>query len=209
MKILFIARNYPPSVGGAEKLNYDLANNLKKHVDVRIVANKFGKYSPIFHVYAFFKSIFAEKDIIFLSDPFLSPLIPLFKIFKKPIVIKVHGLDITYPNKIYQWAIPRLTNMVDKVICISRATKEECVKRKIDSEKCVVIPVGIDCNEFFIDEDKGKLRRELSQKLGVNLNNKKILLSVGRLVERKGFHWFIDKVMPLSLIHISEPTRPY
>jgi phosphatidylinositol alpha-1,6-mannosyltransferase len=40
------------------------------------------------------------------------------------------------------------------------------------------------------------LRRVLSTELGIDLNKKRILLSVGRLVERKGIHWFVRDVMP-------------
>jgi len=201
LKVLFIARNYPPDVGGAEKLNYDLVKHLAKHVDVEVISNKFGKYSLIFYIYALFKSIKADNvDIIFLSDALLSPLIPLFRIIKRvPIVIKIHGLDITYPNTIYQMVIPFFTRMADKIICISEATKNECIIRGINENKCVIIHVGIDINDMSINIDKKDIIAVAENKLGINLKNRRVILSVGRLVERKGFHWFTEKVVPQLL----------
>ncbi|MDI6603127.1 MAG: glycosyltransferase family 4 protein [Patescibacteria group bacterium] len=200
MKLVFIARNYPPDVGGAEKLNYDLACNLSKHLDLKVISNNFGKYSPLFYIYAFLKLflLWARRDVdtVFLSDALLSPLIPFLKIFRKPVVVKVHGLDITYPNRVYQSVVPRFTNMANKIICISEATREECLRRGIKADKCSVITVGIDFNEFYLDGDRGEFRRQISKIIGIDLTEREILLSVGRLVERKGFHWFIENIMP-------------
>lgn len=194
MKVAFVVRNYPPDIGGAEKFNFELAKNLSNVVDLMVIQNKFDKYSPLFHIYAFIKILMVKVDLIFLSDSYLSPLIPFLKFFKgRPVVVKVHGLDITYPNILYQWIIPRLTNMADKVICISIATKEECVQRGIDSRKSVIIPVGIS-DEFYSEKDKNELQMIIFEKM--NLNSKKIIFSVGRLVERKGFHWFVETIIP-------------
>jgi len=197
LRILFIARNYPPDVGGAEKLNYDLARYLRKYADVEVIPNRFGKYSPIFYVYAIFRSIGISADVVLLSDALLSPLIPVFKLIKRvPVVVKVHGLDITYSNPVYQLFIPRMTNIADKVICISDATRYECVKRGINHDKCVVIPVGIEPGEVVLPGNKDEHVRAVEDITGVKLSDRKIILSVGRLVERKGFHWFVESVMP-------------
>ena len=59
----------------------------------------------------------------------------------------------------------------------------------------VVIPDGIS-DEFYVNEDEERLREKLSRKSALNLRSEKIVLSVGRLVERKGFHWFIENVLP-------------
>ncbi|AEF97056.1 glycosyltransferase family 4 protein [Methanotorris igneus] len=193
MNILFIARNYPPQVGGAERLNYELIQNLKNLMDIEVIPNKFGKYSPLFHIYAVFKAVLNRKNIevVFLSDAYLSPIIPIIKlILKKPVVIKVHGLDITFSNKIYQLIIPRFVNMADKVICISNATKKECIRRGVSPDKCKVILIGIngkDPNDHMDEKAYSKFNID---------EHKYILLSVGRLVERKGIHWFVENVIP-------------
>ncbi|MBE8539369.1 glycosyltransferase [Geoglobus acetivorans] len=200
MKILFVARNYPPHVGGAERLNYELAKNMRKIMSFEVIPNRFGKYSPVFYIYSLFRILLNKGfDAILLSDSLLSPLIPILKIIKKkPVVIKVHGLDITYKNKLYQFFIPMFVNVADKIICISKETKEECVKRGVSPDKCIVIPVGIN-PPASSDGNKEVLKKRISKMLHADLEDKFVLLSVGRLVERKGFHWFVENVIPKLL----------
>ncbi|HEC92198.1 MAG TPA: glycosyltransferase family 1 protein, partial [Candidatus Atribacteria bacterium] len=75
---------------------------------------------------------------------------------------------------------------------------KECINRGIPEEKITIVPDGIS-DEFYLSEDKNELRSKLENKFKVSLINKKILLSVGRLVERKGFHWFVKNVIPKLL----------
>ncbi len=88
--------------------------------------------------------------------------------------------------------------MADRIVCVSRATKEECIKRGVQQDKIKVIPNGIN-DEIYINEDKRILRKEFEKKFKINLNDKKVLLSVGRLMKRKGIHWFVYEVIPLIL----------
>jgi glycosyltransferase involved in cell wall biosynthesis len=65
-------------------------------------------------------------------------------------IITIHGLDITYNNFIYQKIIPNSVNKLDKIICISNSTREECLKRGIDKEKIAIIPNGVNFEEFCL-----------------------------------------------------------
>ena len=59
MKILFVSHSYPPVWGGVESQNYNLAENLKKIADVKVIANGKGKkYLPIFLPMALLKMLF-------------------------------------------------------------------------------------------------------------------------------------------------------
>ena len=108
MNILFITRAYPPVIGGMEKFSYKVTTEVSKLTPSIILANKKGKKNLIlFFVFALFKSLFLIKkekiEVIHLGDPVLSPIGFIIKlIYKKPIVVTLHGLDITYPNKLYQ-----------------------------------------------------------------------------------------------------------
>lgn len=201
MKILFITRKYPPSKGGMEKVAYELYHHLSEIEEVLLV--KWGgsnKWLPLvlpnILARSFIILLMNKVDVIYLQDGLLSPLGVIFKIFRIPIVITIHGLDITYKNKLYQLIIPKCVRHLDKVICISQATKKECIKRAILNENIIVIPNGIKDEFYNIDESKEKLKNTLSKKININLENKKIILSVGRLVERKGIHCFIERVVP-------------
>jgi glycosyltransferase involved in cell wall biosynthesis len=185
-----------------EKIAYELYRHLSQIAEVKLV--KWGgsnKWLPWVTPWLFLKScwllLVKKIDMVYLQDGLLAPLGYLLKIFRKPVIITIHGLDITYKNKFYQFWVPKCVARLDKVVCISNATRQECLKRGIPEERTTIISDGIS-DEFYMglkDAERNKLREEVSARLGFNLNNKKLLLSVGRLVERKGFHWFVKDVM--------------
>lgn len=198
-----MTRKFPPSKGGMQRVAYELSQHLSKIANVKLV--KWGgsnKWLPLVLPYLLLKSLWilisSEVQVIYLQDGLLAPLGLILKLFRVPIAITFHGRDITYESKLYQFLIPRCAEKLDKIICISDATKQQCARRGVSGSKIVVIPDGI-CDEFRTDEGKQELRKRLSKELGISLNNKKVLLSVGRLVERKGFHWFIQNVVPSLL----------
>ena len=200
MKILFITRKYPPTKGGMEKVAYDLYNHLSEIEDVILV--KWGgsnKWLPLvlpsILIRSFLILLTNKVDVIYLQDGLLSPLGVILKLFRVPIVITIHGLDITYRNKVYQFVVPRCVAQLDNVICISQATKEECMHRGIPKDRLSIVPNGISDDFFIENETKEQLKETLSNELNINLTDKKIILSVGRLVERKGLHWFIENVI--------------
>jgi glycosyltransferase involved in cell wall biosynthesis len=200
MNVLFITRKFPPAKGGMEKVAYDLYLHLSHLTTIELVkCNKLNKLLPLLYSCFFLKSywiIFSKKiDSIYLQDGLIAPLGLMLKFSGKPVVITIHGLDITYKNIFYQFIIPRCVRRLDKIICISQATKQACITRGIPEEKIVILPNGIS-DELFIDEDKNILRSRLENEYNLTIENKKVLLSVGRLVERKGFHWFIENVIP-------------
>ncbi len=194
-KVLFVTRNYPPVKGGIEKYAYDFYSHLKEYEEVSLLANTKGKKNLIFFFirvlfYILFKYDFTH---VHLGDGVLSLFIPLIRFLhpKARISITIHALDITYNKYCYQRFIPRLVNKADKIVCVSSNTLDECIKRGIDKKKCLLIPNGINfaATPIFSKE-------ELSQKLEVDLNNKVVLLSVGRLIKRKGITWFLNNVFP-------------
>jgi glycosyltransferase involved in cell wall biosynthesis len=186
-----------------EKAAYELYRHLSQITEVKLI--KWGgsnKWLPIFLPYLFLKALwillFHKISVIYLQDGLLAPLGYLLKVSRKPVVTTIHGLDITYKNRFYQFLAPKCVKRLDKVICISNAAKEECLKRGIPEEKITVISEGVS-DEFYMNlkcVDRHRLREKVSVRLGFDLSNKKILLSVGRLTERKGFHWFVEDVMP-------------
>ena len=199
MVLLFITRKFPPSRGGMEKVAFELFNHLSVLIDVKLV--KYGgsnKWLPIVIPYFLARAmgILLTKhiDVIYLEDGLLSPLGIILRLFRKPVVVTIHGLDITYKNWLYQLVVPKCVGRLDKVVCISDATKKACLDKGIPGGKITVIPDGIS-DEFYIHGDRQSLKEKLSKQLKINLVNKKILLSAGRLVERKGIHWFVENVM--------------
>ena len=198
VSLLFITRKYPPMVGGMEKVSFALAQEFAKNTNLHLVSWGYTqKLLPIFLTIALIKSlwIIPNKRIknVHLGDALLSPLgLLLKKIYGVRVSVTVHGLDITYKLPIYQLVIPFCLRRLDKIICISNTTRNECLKRGIPSSKSIVIAWGIHPESFLLPANKSALEKITRRKL----SDKKIIVTVGRLVKRKGVYWFIENVLP-------------
>jgi len=81
-----------------------------------------------------------------------------------------------------RWAL----NNANAIIAVSNSLKDRATELGITGDKIIVIRNGIDPKKFYL-LDKIDSRKRLGLPL-----DKKILLSVGGLVKRKGFHHVID-----------------
>src|SRR5680860_59378 len=201
MRILYISRKHPPSIGGMEKVSYEIYSRLDKWQDVKPVLWG-GSTKWLFIVIPYFivKSSYIlltkKIDLVYLGDGSISPMIFLYRIFKKPTIITINALDITYKKWLYQLFIPKCVKKANKVICVSDYTQDECKKRGILSSKTIVIKNGISDDFYIKNRNIKELRNQIEKTINISLKNKKILLSAGRLIERKGFHWFVTEVIP-------------
>ncbi|NTW27262.1 MAG: glycosyltransferase family 4 protein [Candidatus Moranbacteria bacterium] len=209
MKILFISRAYPPTVGGIENQNYELAKWLSEIAEVKIIANTRGrKFLPIFAPYALLRALFLmhKYDALLIGDGTLAILSWIMKIFyKKPTLCVIHGLDINYGSaslgvwyekiliKLYQtfW-IEIFIKSFDKLIAVGNETVKVAVEKGIPDEKIVFIPNGVDTEKHLTQSAKADLEKIIGQSVA----DKKVLLTSGRLAKRKGVAWFIANVMP-------------
>ncbi|MDB5164481.1 MAG: glycosyl transferase group 1 [Candidatus Saccharibacteria bacterium] len=197
MRILFITRKYPPSTGGMELFAFDLYTSLAAKTDTRLI--KWGGSGrvkavlvalPYVTVKAFFSLLRGGVDVIHVQDGVLAPVgYLLSQLFRKPFTVVIHGLDITYKNPLYRKSAPWTVARADVVFCISEAASTEAQQRGVPIDKIVVIPLAVR------DTYKGKTRPALLKVLDLPADAK-ILLTVGRLVKRKGVAWFIENVLP-------------
>jgi glycosyltransferase involved in cell wall biosynthesis len=201
-KILFVSKNYPPKLGGLETYSYNLIKEFEKDYSVyKIVLKRSNLNLFWFLPFSLLKALLLARihsfNNIHLCDGLLAPLGVLLKCFNRASVsVSIHGLDITYKNRFYQWLIPRCVAQLDKIICVSRSTRDECVHRGISKQKCRVIPNGIRPDELHLHQSPNELRIKLEKFLNIRLQDKKVLVTVGRLIKRKGIAWFVDRVMP-------------
>lgn len=197
MKLLFITRAYPPLVGGMEKFASDFYENYRGMGKIDLLANSHGrKMIPLFLIKVAFFLIFRSRsyDVIHIYDAVLSPLVFLVKAFSNARVsFTVNGLDIVYSRFGYQKFMPFFLRRADKIFAISHYTMEQCALRGIPREKMLVIPVGLnfDAVEIFSEERKSRLL----SKFNIPITGTKILVTVGRLVKRKGHAWFVEHVL--------------
>lgn len=106
----------------------------------------------------------------------------LGRFLKKPVVVSARGSDInlltTFPlvRRLLRYTLCR----ADGVISVCQALKETMIGLETPGEKITVIPNGVDSDKFR-PFPKEEARKRL------DLPNKRIILSVGELIPRKGF----------------------
>ena len=197
MKLLFITRTYPPLVGGMEKFASEFYANYRDRGEIDLVANSGGKKAiPFFLIKVIFLLFFRSKnyDVIHIYDAVLSPLVLIIKaVSKTKVSFTVNGLDIVYSRFGYQRMMPFFLKKADMIFAISQYTKEQCEFRGIPKEKLAVIPVGINFDTLKISSNSTKF--ETLSRFNIPTHRATILLTVGRLVKRKGHSWFIVHVL--------------
>jgi glycosyltransferase involved in cell wall biosynthesis len=193
MRILFVTRKYPPIVGGMERYSKELFDALSAVARVDLCANERGnKVLPFFLIQAALRLAARARryDAIHFGDGLLACLLPVVRLFSRtPVTITVHGLDVTFSHPLYRVAVLPWLRRADKVICISRNTRTLCLERGLSAERIVVIPNGIarkHCASVGVSRPAA---------LPSAIDETKILLTVGRLVRRKGHEWFVRNVM--------------
>ena len=114
----------------------------------------------------------------------------LLKLFyKKPVACIVHGLDLTYQNFFYQklWVNIFIKHM-DKLISVGNEVINQGVLRGIPRSKFVFVPNGVSVKKSNPDYSIQDLEKLVGRKISGG-----VLLTLGRLVKRKGVAWFIKR----------------
>jgi len=196
MRVLFVSRTHPPLLGGIEKQNFEICRALREKINVVAVVNRRGKwFLPIFGWHALLIMIAKREqyDLVLLGDGVLTILAWLYKPFsKKPVVTILHGLDVTYNSVVYRelW-IKLFFRAPDYFICVGNETIARAKQRGVAAEKLGHIPNGVEARKTVCLPGRDAMEGLLGFK-----PNGPVLLTVGRLVKRKGVYWFIREVMP-------------
>ncbi len=215
MRILYVSHSHPQegeildNVGGMQRVSQQLIRELEQKESVIVfkdAINASGKGQIVAKTVSFlFKELMelphrvreTGADVVLFSSMVTASMACFIrKRIDVPLVTINHGRDVTLPIGIYQWFVPKVFEQLDGVISVSEATREECIKRGMAPEKGVALPNGFDLERLDQFPDKEKSRRKLQQNFDIPLYPKKMLLTVGRNVKRKGHEWFIREVMP-------------
>jgi len=180
-----------------ENLIHDIYSHLRHQLKVEVIAPYSRKHNTEPHVsrpsfpgflgFTFF-SIFQSINlllrkkyrVIFGGSLAVVPIIGLLKLmFPIRAIAYAHGLDIIYPNILYQLALRTSVRLLEGIICNSRNTCSLLLEKFPKLRNVTVIPPGVDLEHY---------RRRVPP-----IIDGKYLLSVGRLTERKGLVPFIEK----------------
>lgn len=201
MEILVISHKYPPSIGGMQKQCFELVKGLKKNNKVHHLIHEHGSSKLGFLLFVSFRARSILKrypniDLVYANDGLMAFfLTPLFWMTKKPITVTIHGLDVVFPLGFYQKWVRKYLNRSAAVIAVSDGTTEEIKKREVAPERVFTVKNGFD-PDFKPLELNTAYKNQLAKKLGVDFADKKILVSIGRSVKRKGFSWMVSQIMP-------------
>ena len=219
MKILYITRNLPPLIGGMERLNWHIADELSKTHDVSLISHTKARslapkntdfYGvplnplPIFLILSFFYTFWwcakQKPDVLFAGSGLTAPIAVFWsKIFRKKSIVYIHGLDIATENFYYNLLWVPFIRHSDQIIANSKPTYELCIKKGVSKEKLSIVHPGV---TYPPKPKNERLILELKNKYG--LHDKHVLISVGRLTQRKGLNEFIENC--LSKIVAAMPT---
>lgn len=215
-KILIITRTlslddgqgrYSLDLIGRLKKNYqliifssDLADAKKRHArDEHLRFYKIAKirslYNPFYNFYYFWKLLkfFKKADFIHSFSDYPHCLLPFWlSLVKKPVFITAHGTYGVFPLDKFgsRFFLKRAYKKAKKIFCVSSFTEKEILKR-VKLDNTVVINNGVDYDKFA---EKRGYQRGKTQK-------EKIILSVGALKPRKGYH--------ISIPVIAEVKKKY
>ena len=202
-RILFIARRYPPSVGGIQTYAKELYTRLCQHGTVTLVA--LGEDS-IFHLawfmpYAFCAAVLHilrhRPDAVFFMDGVTAALAPFLRPFTPArFTVTIHGAELTFRRAFFSHLMRAGARACDRTVMVSRATSALAVRNGLPAEKTRVIYQGI---HAFIPagEAHRSLRERFEGTHGLNLRENPVLLNYGRQVRRKGVAEFIETGVPL------------
>ncbi len=202
MRILYITRKFPPSIGGMQRQSYEFYNALKEKEEVFLVSwGHSQKFLPFFLAIAAVKGAYHilrhKADVVQVGDMVLAPLGFMFKLFfRRTVFAMSHGKDTYFNNALYQYCIPGFAKRLDGIICVSDFLKQVLVSRGLDPGKLFVVNNGMNAADYTEIRDKIAAVNEIELKYGIDLENKKIILSVSRLVKRKGLSHFVKNIFP-------------
>jgi len=210
-RILIITRNLPPLVGGMERLNWHMADELSNCNEVRIIGPKGAatikpektslteaplKPLSFFLLIAFCKALWLawrwKPNVILAGSGLTAPLAWLAsKLSGARSAVYLHGFDITAPSRVYQALWKPTFKKMDRVIVNSTPTKQLSLSAGVMEDKIHLVHPGVNLPKA---PQPSKSITTFKKQHG--LKGKKLLLSVGRLTTRKGLREFVEHALP-------------
>lgn len=198
MRILFVTRKFPPSVGGmevfAEELSLALQGKCRDVTLLKPVPPILGRPGPLALLRFFARASFAilsgvrKTDVVLFGDALLTPLAWLAKLRSSgnvATVVTAHGNDVYYAQRrgigstFYKMVLKVFSRYADLLVANSSDTRS--VAESLGFRHSITISLAT---------------RPIAEALIPQPRTKSILFA-GRLMRCKGISWFVSEVMPL------------
>lgn len=209
MKVLLLSWNFPPTLGGIEYVVDNLFRGLRrKGHGVEVVttaglevpaipgvfrAGKKGLKAFVWYALTrgFSRCRHERPDLLLCGSVVAAPAAYLLsRWFRIPYGVLVHGSDVLHGGWIYQRAIRFLLQRADLLTTNSAQTQALVGEAGIRTDRSVVVHPGVDV-DAFLGVPEG-CATELIQEM----EGRRVLMTVGRLIKRKGHLEFVTQVMP-------------
>jgi len=216
--ILVVTRNLPPVHGGMERLNHVLLAGLSAEYEVVVVAPKGAKNaghprveyteSRFSNVYLFlisatliglFRLPIKRGGIyaIIATSGLMAPTGKLLSLrYRSNLITFVHGLDLVADSVVYKRAFLPFVRMSDAIVANSKNTARLAVDAGVNR---TLVTVANPCVEAPVPRSNNNAETDLAY-----LQGRPVILSVGRVVKRKGLIQFIEKSMPTLVRHFPQ-----
>lgn len=198
---LLVTRKFPPSVGGMETLATGLWRSLQRvSPGADLIAHggtnrQLPRWLPGALVRVGSRLGRRRADLVLAGDALMYTLIyPLVRLFGVDSVTMVHGLDMTYRNPAYRAVVHRVLRRAPRVLANSAATAEVARSIGIAPERIAVVRLGVPA-PAVTTADREAAATRLRDRFDL-APDAVVLLTLGRLVARKGVRWFVDSVLP-------------
>lgn len=215
--VLLVTRNFPPLLGGMERLNRELLEALKP-VGPTALCGPAGCSScitpqtevresrlrplPRFLLKTLWNAFcFAVKfrpRWVIAGSGLTAPVAWLVgRCVRSRVAVYLHGLDIVAANPLYQWIWIPMIGRCDLALVNSRNTAKLAQEHGISQKKIRILHPGTDLPT--VNPASARIFRGR-----FGLEDRPLLLSVGRLTRRKGLAEFILHAMPLVVSHFPD-----
>ena len=210
-RILHITRNLPPLVGGMERLNWHIADELSRHAQVQLIGPS-GSASqrpaavpvtevplrplPRFLLASAWQAVAVARrfqpHIVLAGSGLTAPAAWLAaRASGAHAHVYLHGLDAAVQHPAYRTVWHPAIRRMDGVIANSQPTAELARNLGVAAEKIRIVHPGVTLPTAPQSPAALQDFRQRHQ-----LGNKRLLLSVGRLTTRKGLREFVQQALP-------------
>lgn len=198
--VLFVTRKFPPSVGGMETLAADVWATLRAgSARPRVIAHGGSLLGlPWFMLRAVVGTVALvvgrRCDVVLTGDVVMYLLLgPVLRILRVRHATMAMGKDVVWERYLYQQAVRTCLHRAPLVLAISSATADAVRAAGVVPERVRVVRLGIDPPGDGMD--RRDARASVISRYGLP-DDAVLLLTLGRLVRRKGVAWFIAEVLP-------------